>query len=85
MLGVVHLLFLQVTLGISTLIYMVPVPLAAAHQAGSLALLTGVLVLGSRVWVPKRLLSVVQRRVRSSASPVAMGLGHAGAGVRAVK
>jgi cytochrome c oxidase assembly protein subunit 15 len=30
----------QVTLGISTLIYMVPIELAAAHQAGALALLT---------------------------------------------
>ncbi|KAI8924692.1 COX15/CtaA family [Entophlyctis helioformis] len=30
----------QVTLGISTLLYLVPVPLAAAHQAGSLTLLT---------------------------------------------
>ncbi|GBC16216.1 cytochrome oxidase assembly [Rhizophagus irregularis DAOM 181602=DAOM 197198] len=31
---------LQVTLGISTLIYMVPIPLASAHQAGSLTLLS---------------------------------------------
>lgn len=30
----------QVTLGITTLIYMVPIPLASAHQAGSLALLS---------------------------------------------
>lgn len=30
----------QVLLGISTLLYLVPVPLAAAHQAGSVALLT---------------------------------------------
>ena len=30
----------QVTLGISTLIYMVPIELAASHQAGALALLT---------------------------------------------
>ncbi|CAG8482958.1 6163_t:CDS:2 [Diversispora eburnea] len=34
---------LQVTLGISTLIYLVPIPLALAHQAGSLTLLTTVL------------------------------------------
>lgn len=33
----------QVALGISTLLYLVPVPLAAAHQAGSVALLTAVL------------------------------------------
>lgn len=68
MLGVVHLLLLQVTLGISTLIYMVPVPLAAAHQAGSLALLTGVMVLGSRVWVPRRMLGLVQQRLRMAAA-----------------
>jgi cytochrome c oxidase assembly protein subunit 15 len=32
--------WMQVALGISTLLYMVPVPLAATHQAGSLTLLT---------------------------------------------
>ncbi|KAL5039913.1 hypothetical protein BDV3_002369 [Batrachochytrium dendrobatidis] len=31
---------MQVTLGITTLIYLVPIPLAAAHQSGSLTLLT---------------------------------------------
>jgi heme a synthase len=31
---------LQVLLGISTLLYLVPVPLAAAHQAGSVMLLS---------------------------------------------
>lgn len=35
-----HMAILQVTLGISTLIYLVPVPLAAAHQAGSVVLMT---------------------------------------------
>ncbi|CAG8474478.1 7055_t:CDS:2 [Ambispora gerdemannii] len=34
---------MQATLGISTLIYMVPIPLASAHQAGSLTLLTSAL------------------------------------------
>lgn len=57
--GVVHLVWMQVILGISTLIYMVPIPLAAAHQAGSLALLSGVIVLGSRIWVPRRLARLV--------------------------
>ncbi|KAI0721945.1 cytochrome oxidase assembly [Cerioporus squamosus] len=33
----------QVLLGISTLLYLVPIPLAAAHQAGSVALLTTVI------------------------------------------
>lgn len=64
--GCVHLVLLQATLGICTLIYLVPIPLAAAHQAGSLALLTGVVVLGSRVWVPKTLLRTVQRQLKSS-------------------
>ena len=35
----------QVLLGISTLLYLVPVPIAAAHQAGSLALLTFMITL----------------------------------------
>jgi cytochrome c oxidase assembly protein subunit 15 len=39
----------QVALGISTLIYLVPTPLAASHQAGSLALLTSSLVLLHKV------------------------------------
>jgi cytochrome c oxidase assembly protein subunit 15 len=68
MLGVVHLVFLQVILGVSTLIYLVPTPVAAAHQAGSLALLTGVVVLGSRVWVPKRSLRLVQSRLKQVAA-----------------
>ena len=33
----------QLTLGITTLLYLVPVPLAACHQAGSVALLSAVL------------------------------------------
>ncbi|CAG8526076.1 10755_t:CDS:2 [Cetraspora pellucida] len=37
--------YIQATLGISTLIYMVPIPLASAHQAGSLTLLTTALYL----------------------------------------
>ncbi|KAI9672966.1 MAG: Cytochrome c oxidase assembly protein cox15 [Caeruleum heppii] len=63
--GVVHLVFLQVVLGISTLIYLVPLPLASAHQAGSLALLSGVLVLGSRVWVPRRAARLVAQRLKT--------------------
>jgi len=49
-----------VVLGITTLLYMVPTPVAATHQAGSLALLTGVIVLGSRVWTPSRLAKLVK-------------------------
>ncbi|KAK6346552.1 Cytochrome c oxidase assembly protein cox15 [Orbilia brochopaga] len=62
-LGLVHLVSLQVLLGIGTLIYLVPHTLASLHQANSLALLTGCLVLGSRVWVPRTLLKVAEKRV----------------------
>ena len=57
--GVVGFVCLQVALGISTLIYLVPLPLASAHQAGSLALLSWVMILGSRTWVPKRASALV--------------------------
>ncbi|KAN0120262.1 cytochrome c oxidase assembly protein-like protein cox15 [Hyaloscypha variabilis] len=83
MLGVVHLVLLQVTLGISTLIYLVPVPLAAAHQAGALALLTGTVVLGSRVWVPRRLMGLLRRRVEMAGAVTAGG--RVGLGREAMK
>ena len=61
--GVVGFVWLQVILGISTLIYLVPLPLASAHQAGSLALLTSVLVLGGRTWVPGRVSRLLAQRL----------------------
>ncbi|KAF2097789.1 cytochrome oxidase assembly [Rhizodiscina lignyota] len=64
-LGVVHFTWLQVILGISTLIYLVPTWLAASHQAGALALLTMSMVLGSRVWVPRRAMRLVQQAARA--------------------
>ena len=60
--GVVGFAWLQVILGISTLLYLVPLPLASAHQAGSLALLSYVLVLGSRSWLPSRRISQMLAR-----------------------
>ncbi|ETS78359.1 hypothetical protein PFICI_10421 [Pestalotiopsis fici W106-1] len=69
-LGMVHLVSLQVALGITTLIYMVPIPLGAAHQAGALALLTGALVLGHRLRVPKPLLAQVQKRLQAAQGQV---------------
>jgi heme a synthase len=62
--GVFHLVLLQATLGISTLIYMVPTHLAATHQAGSLALLTGVLVLGQRLRVPPLTMRMIQKKLK---------------------
>lgn len=44
---------LQVALGISTLIYLVPIPLAATHQAGALALLTSCLLFAARLKKPR--------------------------------
>jgi heme a synthase len=38
--GMMALALLQVSLGIATLLYSVPIPLASAHQAGSLGLLS---------------------------------------------
>ncbi|MCJ1336383.1 Cytochrome c oxidase assembly protein cox15 [Bachmanniomyces sp. S44760] len=64
--GVVGFVFLQVTLGISTLIYLVPLPLASAHQAGSLALLSSVMILGSRVWLPTRASRLVRQALEES-------------------
>jgi heme a synthase len=61
--GVVGFVWLQVALGISTLIYLVPLPLASAHQAGSLALLTWTLILGSRVWYPSRAARLFMQRL----------------------
>jgi cytochrome c oxidase assembly protein subunit 15 len=66
--GVLHLALLQVTLGISTLIYMVPTWLAAGHQAGALALLTGVAVLVSRLRVSPRTMRLVKEAAARQAS-----------------
>ena len=59
--GVVGFVWLQVILGISTLIYMVPVPLASAHQAGALALLSMTTVIGSRIWFPRVAAEVLKK------------------------
>ncbi|KAK3303258.1 cytochrome oxidase assembly protein-domain-containing protein [Chaetomium strumarium] len=63
--GLMHLVLLQATLGITTLWYMVPIYLAAAHQAGALALLTGALVLGHRLRVPKATQALVRKALQN--------------------
>lgn len=60
--GVVGFVALQVTLGITTLLYLVPTGIASAHQAGSLALLTWTIVLGSRVWFPTQAARILAQR-----------------------
>ncbi|KAF7506571.1 hypothetical protein GJ744_011608 [Endocarpon pusillum] len=77
--GLVGFVWLQVILGISTLIYLVPLPLASAHQAGSLALLTWTLVLGSRVWYPSRAAQLFAQRLGTMRSTV-VGGGTVGVG-----
>ena len=47
-------LVLQVALGITTLIYVVPVPVAAMHQGGALLLLSAALITAHRLWRPVR-------------------------------
>ena len=61
--GIVGFAWLQVILGISTLIYLVPLPLASAHQAGSLALLSSVLILGGRTFLPRRAAAMVMSQM----------------------
>ncbi|KAJ9221519.1 hypothetical protein DTO271D3_777 [Paecilomyces variotii] len=63
--GVVAFAVMQVTLGISTLLYLVPTHLASAHQAGSLFLLSWVLVLGSRIWHPSRTARLLQMAAKA--------------------
>lgn len=60
--GLVGFVWMQVILGISTLIYLVPISLASAHQAGSLALLSMAVVLLRRCWVPSPAMKILQRR-----------------------
>lgn len=50
--NVAMMVSLQATLGMFTLIYLVPVPLAAAHQAGALLLLTTCLAFCARLAKP---------------------------------
>ncbi|MCJ1309708.1 Cytochrome c oxidase assembly protein cox15 [Agyrium rufum] len=69
--GVVGFAFLQVTLGITTLLYLVPLPLASMHQAGALALLTTTMILGSRVWLPRMALRrMVERGLKVQKVPM---------------
>jgi cytochrome c oxidase assembly protein subunit 15 len=66
--GVLHLAILQVALGISTLIYMVPTHLAATHQAGALALLTGSIILAHRTSLPRTAARIAQKRLEAAAA-----------------
>ncbi|WVQ86144.1 hypothetical protein IAT38_008312 [Cryptococcus sp. DSM 104549] len=51
----------QVTLGITTLLYLVPIPLAAMHQAGSVVLLTCIMAVGGSIRKPSRMFRHLRR------------------------
>lgn len=59
--GSMHMAFLQVALGISTLVYMVPIHLAATHQAGSLVLLSLLLASGASLRRPGKVVTEIMR------------------------
>lgn len=75
--GLVHLTLFQVALGISTLIYMVPIPLGALHQAGSLLVLTGALGLAHRLHIPKSLVPHLKKRTVSFSGTQSAAKHHA--------
>lgn len=71
--GTLHMSLLQVALGISTLLYLVPIHLAATHQAGSLVLLTLALATGASLRRPSsRVASEALRiaRLRNKAAQI---------------
>lgn len=68
LLGMFGMVWLQASLGLTTLLYLVPTTLASLHQAGSLVLLTSAIVFGSRVWTSPKLAKIVQTRARNFAS-----------------
>ncbi|KAK4704975.1 heme a synthase, partial [Phenoliferia sp. Uapishka_3] len=59
-----HMSFLQVALGISTLIYLVPIPLASAHQAGSLVLLSLAIAAGASLRRPGKVAREIMKARR---------------------
>ncbi|KAL9113587.1 MAG: hypothetical protein Q9227_002325 [Pyrenula ochraceoflavens] len=71
--GVVGFAWMQATLGICTLLYLVPIPLASAHQAGSLLLLTWTVVLGSRLRFPHRAARLLAQRNGGTANMGGVG------------
>lgn len=62
--GLLHIVSMQVVLGISTLIYMVPIHLGAAHQAGALGVLSMALILAHRLHIPRPTLRLLEQRVK---------------------
>lgn len=61
----------QLLLGISTLLYLVPVPLAAAHQAGSVALLSMMITLALTLRKPGVAAQLWRQRMLLNSAPKA--------------
>lgn len=64
--GLVGFACLQVALGITTLLYLVPTHVASAHQAGALALLSMATVVAGRARVSPRTLKLVAKRIQQA-------------------
>lgn len=60
----------QVTLGITTLIYLVPLPLAAMHQAGSVVVLTAIMGLAASMRRPGRVVQALRRSMAGKGTQV---------------
>ncbi|MGA9869088.1 MAG: COX15/CtaA family protein, partial [Acetobacteraceae bacterium] len=58
---------LQYALGVATLLFVVPIPLAAAHQANAVLALTAAIVLLSELRAPAR--ALISRGPRPQESP----------------
>jgi heme a synthase len=83
--GTMHMANLQVILGISTLIYLVPTWLAATHQAGALTLLTMSLILTSRLRLSPRTVKLIQQATLKRTAGIKPGeLRKVGGGVQQV-
>lgn len=75
----------QMSLGIATLLNYVPITLAAAHQLGSLVVLsTGIYVVHSLRYVSPGVLRLVSQRIATTASAASASSGGGGAGASAV-
>lgn len=72
--GVFGFATLQAALGITTLIYVAPIPLAASHQAGAMGFLTTLLILVSRLSLPRpqirKLIDLMAQKAQQAAATV---------------
>ena len=57
----------QATLGITTLIYLVPIPLASAHQAGALAVLSALVALLAAMRRPSQAIALWRQHAAAKA------------------